>query len=87
MFSADLATMFTGVFVGPALRFVKAVKRLFLSYIKYHNQKEKSFGYKLDCPLHIMLTSLSKGLHPFFFSKTKLAYAPAKQQRTEVQRP
>ena len=34
------------------LRFVEAVKRLFLSYIKYHNQKEKLFGYDLDCPLH-----------------------------------
>ena len=51
------------------LRFVEAVKRLFLSYIKYHNQKEKSSGYDLDCPLHIMLTSHSAEGFINFFEK------------------
>ena len=41
----------------PNLPFVAAFQRLFLSYIKYHIQKEKLFAYDLGCPLQIMLTS------------------------------
>ena len=43
----------------PILPFLAALKTLFVSYVKYHNKKEKLFRYKQCCPLQIMLTSHS----------------------------